>query len=272
MPDIDIAGFDAVTFDIRSQDQFIAGIGVPLLHYKAMICPVGGQDVSDGRSTHDEHPGCSNGYIYEYAGTVIGSLQQMGATTSLTDVGLLDGSTVQVTFERFYDDKPNTQVYVQLYDRFYIKDLVVLVPNTQKVEAHITGLDRFTYKLEKVESIIDENSVRYSPSDYIIQDGKLQWVGDHRPGYDPKLNRGIIYSIRYLYTPFLYVSRLMHEVRIANKRDFKTGKMTANRAPYQAMLSREYYLYKEDKGNSTLTKEDTRRDLPSPRDGMWGPR
>ncbi len=185
------------------------------------------------------------------------------------DIGIIDGSVVNVTFPSFYDDNPTKQVYIQIYDRFYIQNNVVLVPNSQRVEAHITGIDKFSYKVEHVVgSIIDANNKTYSSSDYTINDGKLIWSTSNRPGFNPEMNKGVVYSIRYLYTPFFYVSRLIHEVRIANTTDFMTGSKSQHRVAYSAFLSREYYLYKEEKSNT----EDTRRDLIAPRDSGFGPR
>ncbi len=268
MPDINIP-FDAVNLDLDAQDKFIRSIGVEFLHYEAVICPVGVGDMMDTRPSHHDHNECSNGYIYRFAGVVSASFTSNSATSSLSDVGMIDGSVVNVTFPRFYNDSPEKRVYVQIYDRFYIKNQVVLVPNSQLVEAHLTGTDKFTYKIEEVVgAIVDSNNKHYGPSDYTISDGKLIWNTGNRPGFNPEINKGTTYSIRYLYTPFFYCSRLIHEVRIANKSNFITGAKTNARAPYSAFLSREYYLYKEEKSLS----EDTRRDLIQPRDSSFGPR
>lgn len=261
--------FSAINFDVEAFDKFIIANGMELVHFKATPCPIGMVDVTDVRAAHHEHADCSNGYIYKYAGTVFGMGVSNGAVTSLEDIGLLDSSIITVTFPRFYQDKPNEHVYVQLYDRFYIKGCEVLAPNSQKVEAHITGIDKFTYKIEKVEDpIIDANGRQYTSADYKIVDGNLHWISDNRPGFDTNVNKGVIYSIRYLYSPYFYTSRLLHEIRIAHRVDYLDGKRKAIRTPYQALLSREHYLYKEERPSS----EDTRRDLISPRDAMFGPR
>lgn len=270
MPNIEIGALEPVHFDIKANDLFIAGHGIPLTHYKAIVCPSGVTDALDGRSSHSGHSGCSNGYIYEYAGQLTAFVYGNSSNTDFTDVGVLDGSIMTATFPRFYDDKKDEQVYVQLYDRFYIKESAILVPNSQKVEAHISGVDKFTYNIEKVESLIDERLIKYDNSLYVVENGTLRWLSENRPGYDLKLGRGTIYSIRYLYTPYFYVSRLMHEVRIFNQKDFKTGAKTPTRVNYQALLSREYYLHKDEKKDSVT--EDTRRDLISPRSNTFGPR
>lgn len=264
--------FSAVELDLDAQDKFITSNGVELLHYRAVACPIGMVEVNDVRAPHHEHSECSNGYIYELAGTVLGMPSNNSAMTSLEDIGLLDGSIMNITFPRFYADKPDKRVYVQLYDRFYIKGCEVLAPNTQRVEAHITGIDKLTYRAQQVEDpITDANGRQYTSADYRIENGNLVWTSDNRPGFDATINKGTIYSVRYLYSPYFYVSRIMHEIRIAHRTDFVTGERKSLRAPYAALLSREYYLYKEQR-NEGQSSEDTRRDMPAPRDAMFGPR
>jgi hypothetical protein len=266
MPDINIP-FEQVSIDLDAQDKFIVSNGIKMQHYRSIPCPVGTTDVMDSRGGHEAHPNCSNGHIYEFAGTVTPLFTSNPASMQLTDLGLLDGSVVNVTFPRYYDDG-KTEIYIQSFDRFYICDCVVLSIGSQKVEAHITGLDKVNYNAVSIESIYDENGIKYADGDYAVVDGKIKWVGK-RPGFNQELNRGVIYSVRYRYTPFYYVNRLMHEIRIINKIDFKTQKKTSQRAPYQAHLAREYYMFKEDKKDDASA---TNRQVIQPRDSVFGPR
>lgn len=264
-------GFQPVRFDIPAFDSFIKENGIVLEHFKAMPCPLGIIDQLDGRSPHHEHGNCSNGYLYFCAGTVTATFTNNSALSTLGEIGIMDGSIVNVTFPRFYDDQPDKQVYIQLYDRFYIKACEVLVPNSQRVEAHLTGIDKMTYIVKAVEKIVDSNNKEYFEGDFSVQDGNIVWIGQNRPGFDLNVNKGTIYSIRYLYTPFFYASRIMHEVRIARAIDFMSGESSNVRVPYAVALSREYYLYKtENSENGQI--EDSRRDLIKPRDGSFGPR
>jgi hypothetical protein len=262
--------FQPIRFDVVAFNEFIKSNGIALEHYKAVTCPIGMTDSMDSRSSHSEHTTCQNGYIYKKAGIVTATFTNNSAITSLGDVGLIDGSVVNVTFPQFYDDCPDTHVYVQTYDRFYIKDCAVLVPNTQRVEAHITGVDKFTYLAKKVEYVIDSHGKEYGQEDFTVQDGKLVWTSDNRPGFDAELNKGTIYSIRYLYTPFFYASRIIHEVRIAHRSDFITGEKTAVRVPYAALLSREYYMHKQERSDNP--EENGNRTMDGARDSVFGPR
>lgn len=261
--------FESIEFDIPALDKLIKSNGVQLVHMKAIKCPIGMVDPYDVRSPDHSHDNCSNGFIYKQAGLVTASFTNNAATVQLSDVGLLDGSTVQATFPRFYDDNPEKQVYVQIFDRFYIKDLAVLVPNTQHVAAHITKTDKLTYHAEQVEYIIDANGKEYVDTDYLVQNGKLTWTGNNWPGFDPSTGKGVTYSIRYLYTPYFYASRLIHEVRIAQKTDFKTNKKSPVRVPYAALLSREFYQYKTEKHDDGSGSDSS---MAGPDSSIFGPK
>ncbi len=261
--------FDPVNFDIEAFSKFIVANGIKLTHYKAIKCPIGMIDPMDMRQPNHDGCRCSNGFIYKFAGSVTATFSNNSVSATLTDMGILDGSTFQASFPQFYDGTTE-QVYVQLFDRFYLKDLAVLVPNTELIESHIMGVDNLTYKAEKITDVIDANGQEYSSSDFIVQDNKLLWTGDNRPRFDANLNKGVVVSVRYLYTPYFYAQRMMHEVRIYNKVDFKTGIRTPVRAPIEALLSREYYMYKKEKSNDPQT--DSGETLPAPGDSMFGPK
>jgi len=265
MPNFELP-YDQISFDLDSQDKFIRDSGVKFVHYKSIICPLGVDSVTDTRSTHHDHSQCQNGFLYELAGEVTAAFTNNSAVASLDEAGLLDGSIVNVTFPRLYDDSKE-HVYVQTYDRFYLPEFELLVPTTQRVEAHATGLDKLTYLAQRVEYIQDENGIKYGEGDFIIDNGMIRWVGN-RPGYNSRLSRGTIYAIRYLYTPFFYVTRLMHEIRIANKQDFKTNSRIHQRAPYSALLNREFYMYKKEPDD----QGDNRFASIGPKSGSFGAR
>src|SRR5690349_20695486 len=128
--------FDPVSFDSETFDSFVKSNGVQFYHYKAVRCPLGMLDLMSIRSPHHEHGICSNGYIYKKAGIISATISNNSAVASLSEVGLVDGSVLNVTFPRFYDDCPDKHVYIQEFDRLYIKDLAVIVPHTQLVEHH----------------------------------------------------------------------------------------------------------------------------------------
>jgi hypothetical protein len=263
---------DLLNFDMDSFNRFIEGNGVPLKHYSSTKCPIGMVDALSIRAPNHDHSECQNGYIYKYEGTVLGSFTNNSALAQLTDVGILDGSSVSVTFPQFYSDLPEKQVYVQTYDRFYIKDLAVVVPNTQLVESHITGIDKLTYYAEIVQHLIDASGREYRcGNDFSLQNGKINWNPNSKPLFDANTGKGMIYAVRYLYTPFFYVQRLVHEVRIAHKTDFRTNQRTIIRAPYAALLAREFFLYKQEADNKQ-PERNNERTMFTPAMGLLAPK
>lgn len=260
--------FQPVTFDQDANNAFINAHGFKFEHHKAIICPLGMTDSMETRSPRHDHPACSNGFIYEYAGDVTVLVKNNSAVLSLQEVGIYDGSVLDVTFPTFYDDDKNKTVFVQLYDRFVVKDVNFLVPNTQRFDAQVSGLNKMTYKVEKVEFLMDSQGVRYGPEDYEVRNGAIVFTGTKVPPFDPVLNRGSVCSIRYLYTPFFYASRLMHEVRLVKQDNFKSPVRESIRGNYGALLSREYYLFKKEQAENPADSAFDAMHPPS--DGMVG--
>ena len=62
----------------------------------------------------------------------------------------------------------------------------------------------------------------------------------------------------------------MHEVRLINQVDFLSGERKAVRAPYAAVLKREFYFYNQENYDSKFG--DPRRAMIQPRDGTFTPR
>ncbi len=259
--------FDPVRFDTVAFSTFLRDNGTTLQHYKALRCPIGRTDLNDSRNSHAEHDGCSNGHIYEFAGDVTAWFSNNSAISSLTDVGILDGSVVSVTFPTTYDNS-DKQVSVMAYDRFFVKELPVTVPHTQEFEAHVVGRDKMTFPIDCVESVMDANGKKYSLGDYGIVNGQLVWTGTNRPAFNADTNKGTIVSIRYQYRPYFYCDRLMHEIRLAKQTDFLSGEVKTVRAPYAALLKREFYYYKTEPDDT----KDEPRAMFGPRSGTFGPR
>jgi hypothetical protein len=257
----EVVHFDPVAFDLAIRSN-----GVIMEHWRAIVCPIGIDDRFDTRS-HGDHDGCSNGYIYKYAGDVTVFFSGNSSSSHLEDMGIIDGSTTQITLPRYYDGT-DKQVAVQHYDRFFLKEPVAACVTTQKVEAHVTGLDRLQYLATEVEHVIDQNNVEYSPVDYVVEKGRIRWIGK-RPAFNATTGKGITYSIRYRYSPFWYVKNIMHEVRVGRVFDMVNKKSMLMRLPYAAQLQREYAFESEERENDG---KSTVRDAKGPRSGSFGPR
>lgn len=258
---------DPLHFDPVAFDAMLRGNGVVMEHHRAIRCPLGVTDRFDARA-HGEHSTCSNGFIYRYVGDVTVAFTSNSTSSRLDSIGVMDGSTVQVTVPRTYDGSTD-EFAVQIYDRMFLKELAAVSVNTQLMETHITGVDRLQYKAVKIEHVIDANGVEYGDNDFTVENGNIVWTGDHRPPFDPKIQRGTTYAVRYRYTPFWYVDRLLHEVRVARVMNFAEGRYDLERMPHALLLKREYLFENEER---VRNGQGDARDVKAPRSGSFGPR
>jgi len=182
---------------------FIDSNGVELIHYKAIPCPVGLEDEQDSvHKNHVPHAGCSNGYIFIEAGCLVATFNNAPNLWNLGDTGLVSGSTCMVTFPFTYTDGI-TPVVIAVQDRFYLKD----------IQCYVTSQQRF----QRGNGTTDF----------------LHFPPEYRPA------EGTICAIRYLYRPFWYAARLLHEIRVARTENMVTGERGLTRMPYSALCNRE---------------------------------
>ncbi len=257
----------SVSFDAQAFDDALRAHGVKLVHFRAMRCPVGLVDRYDTRRPHEDHSGCSNGFIYTKAGTLTCIFTGNGNDTRQNDVGVLDGSTVQVTSPRMYDDT-DEESQVANFDRFYLNEESITVPHWQLVEAHITGRDRLSFPVVKVVDVMDATGRRYNSSEYDVEDGQLVWKNGG-PGYDAERERGVIYAIRFTYRPYWYVQRVVHQVRVAQVETLM--KRSVQRMPQGFVLQRETVFEKEEKDDQAPDPSSPRQ-VKGPAAGTFGPR
>jgi hypothetical protein len=262
---------DQVHMDVDYFDSTIESQGVRFVHFRAIPCPVGLGDRYDIRRTHEDHSGCSNGFIYEQAGEVSCLFVGNGKNNQWNDVGMIGDSTVQVTIPRFYADKVQEEVLLSPYDRLYLKEAKAKVVHFQKFEHNQSGFDRTSYPIESVELLIDSNGVRYAPGDYSIVNGQIKWTSNHRPGMDPGTAKGQICAIRYRYIPFWYVSRILHEIRLIQAEDTVTESIGTQRMPYSVQLQREY-MFENEQNDVRAPNPNSPRQAVAPRSGTFGPR
>lgn len=254
---------EVVDYDQDAFDNLVRRVGVPLVHYKAIRSPVGMVDRSDLRKPNPDGTNTnSNGFIYKKSGTVTCMFTNVNNQNRIVDMGEMDGSTVQVTLPRFYDDNVNDPVRVVQYDRLYLTDDKITVTDWQLFTTHETGYDRLTYPVESVEYLIDGYGQEYyQDSDFVIYNGQLKWGATRPPP-------ATVCSVRYQYRPYWYVSRLVHEVRVTNREDLMGNRETV-RMPIMVMLQREFVF--ESDSNNPPNPENSRL-TKAPADGSFGPR
>ena len=118
------------SFDADAFDEAIRTQGIKFVHYRSMRCPVGLTDRDDMRRPHPDHSGCQNGFIYTRAGVITILFTGNSAAEKREDYGVLDGSSVSVSIPRHYDDTTEP-CYLPTYDRMYLDDDSIIVPNWQ---------------------------------------------------------------------------------------------------------------------------------------------
>lgn len=262
----------AVSFDAQAFDEAIRDHGVPFIHFRSMRCPVGLTDRYDASRPHDDHAGCSNGFVYTEAGTVTCLFLGNSKSTDPSEVGFLGQAQVQVSFPRTYDNPPEEAVSVAPFDRLYLADPNILVPNWQTFDANIIGMDRMAFPVAKVYDLIDSSYRRYvQGQDFEIVDGQIKWIDGRTPGIDIVTGKGKVCSIRYGYRPYFYIKHLLHEVRVAQARDEISGQRVLLRMPQAAVIQREYVFENEDRDSQALDAASLRQ-IKEPGSGSFGPR
>ncbi|CAB4127170.1 hypothetical protein UFOVP75_73 [uncultured Caudovirales phage] len=266
---------NTVSFDPTAFDNAISTQGVKVVHFRAMRCPVGMIDRYDNRRGDHNHVGCSNGFIYTRAGVLDLLFTGNGEGYQKTDVGFIDGSTAQVTAQRFYSNSQD-DVHVAPFDRLYLTEEHITVPTWQVFEANITGLDRLQFPVSEVQDLMDSTGKNYKQDiDFHISGGQIDWNGGRaRPHFDTIQNKGAICSVRYLYRPYWYVAHMNHQIRIAQVDDVVSGERVIKRMPQAFTIQREYIFEKDEVApdeQSTKTEVPARR-MPAPSSGSFGPR
>ncbi len=261
---IDMQTKEAVHLDLPSMDGFVHGEGLLYEHYRALPCPIGKEDPFDVRKVHEDHSGCSNGFIYEFAGLMVCTSTGNSKSFQNLDMGLVTGSTLQVTIPRYYEDKPEKEVVIAIFDRLFLKEFKAKVVSAQLFEHNVSGMDRLKYSVLEVEHLIDSHGKRYHQGqEFVVAGGQLVWNGPNQPGMNPATGKGEVCSIRYLYTPFWYCHTILHEIRVV-----RSGPDSV-RAPMTALIQREYIF--EDEQNDPRAPVSPRQ-ATAPRNGSFGQR
>ncbi len=271
----EIPGGSAIEFDVRAFDNLVKSQGVLLEHWRAMRCPVGVIDRYDSlRRPHEHHENCSNGMIYTFAGTFQGVFTGNNLSNKADATGNLDSSSAQIIVPRFYtkdDGTDGERIYPAPYDRFYYADANILVPNWEVMEAHITGQERLAFPAEQVFELIDARGVRYQEGvEYNLVKGNVVWRGQNQPGQDMDSGKGRVYSLRYLYRPFWYVSRMLHEIRVTSITNDVTGERVTEMVNKLLSAQREYIFLNEENDSNAPDGSSARKQYSAGHDGSYG--
>lgn len=269
---VDVIGRDSdfvqESFDLDRLDNFVTGLGVEYCHYKGMPSPIGQNDRGDYRRNDGVDTITSNGMIYRCTGKFTATMTDNSRDRKRGEAGVLDPSESKLVMPRFYNKNglsDGDRIYLSPGDRIYIADpqADVLVSNPQKMD-YEAGIDNVPmFPIVSMElPILDSRNIEYTPNvDYCItSDGNIRWIdGGKNPGIDPQTGKGRVYSIRYLYRAYWYITVLLKEVRVTNVTT--NGERAPERMPYHAIAVREYMYHNQNKGDKTnqLKSKDPKR-------------
>jgi hypothetical protein len=267
------------SFDLKRMEDFVTGLGVEFLHYKSLPSPIGKKDRGDYRRSDGVDTITSNGMIYKCAGRFTATMTDNSRDRKRSGAGTMDPSEGLLVMPRFYNKvEPNghviiaggDRIYLAPGDRIYVADpkVDVLVSNPQEIdyEENIDNIPMFPIVRMELP-IIDSRNIEYMENvDFCItKEGNIHWMpGGKSPGIDPDTSKGRIYSIRYLYRAYWYVTQLLKEVRITNVTI--DNERVPERASYHLLVQREYIYHNQNRGSETnqLKPKDKKRTAQEP--------
>ncbi len=265
------------SFDLDRLENFVKGLGVKYFHYKSMPSPIGKKDRGDYRRSDGVDTITSNGMIYICGGTFTATMTDNSRERMRGAAGTLDPSESKLVMPRFYDTpaggdpcQTGDRIYLLPGDRLYVADPKVddMVVAAHEIDYVPDVPNEAMYPIKVIEAILDSQNIPYIQGvDFqLTTDGKIQWIeGGKNPGIDRDTGKGRIYSIRYRYRAFWYITALPKEVRITGSVD-ECGENAPTRAAYHAIAQREYIYHNQNKGSKTnqLKPTDPKRDQQRP--------
>ncbi len=258
------------SFDVEAFEHLIKGQGVKVVHMRAIPDPSGMASIGDVHAVQSKRQS-SDGFIYKEVGELTLWFSQSTSDWSVEVEGMTKHDAAVITSQLYYENC-NKEVLLAPYDRFYLKDIEVRVIATQYVEANTLGTDKLQYPATCVEHLIDADGKEYTEDkDFqITPEGFIKWISQNRPGFNEKLGRGTVYSIRYRYTPYFIVARMLHEIRVSQVTDPLTFDRKLQRLPFQALVIREHVLSDQNRDPHQHIM-DQRFQAAPPVGGVTGP-
>ena len=256
----------SIGFDTDAFNAAIRSHGCRLIHQEALRCPVGMISLDDSRRDHPHHENCSNGFLFEDKGYITALMTSNSSRQDSKDVGFVDSATMAATFPQTYDCS-ESQFSPAVFDRFYLAEEAITVVTWELQQVNGSGMERLNFPIVCVDRLVDFRGQVYKQGDdFTIIKGQVSWVeGAHHPEV------GAVFSIRYRYRPYWYLSSFGHEIRTANVDNPMTTERTVVRMPIQASLKREW-LFKNEEQDSESKNPNSPRQESSPDDGGFGGR
>jgi hypothetical protein len=263
------------SFDRDAFDKLILSQGVRVVHFRAVPDPSGRANLGDTHGVQSPRESSDN-FIYKEAGTAQVFFSQNHGDFNVHVEGLTKNDFAVITPPDSYEAKGETQggpLMLAPYDRLYLKDVEVRIVNYQFVQANSTGLDRLQYPATCVEYLIDADGIEYREHvDFeITKEGNIKWLTQNRPAWNPELEAGKVYAIRYRYTPYFVVARHLNEIRVSQITDPATFDRRVERMPYHVLLIREHVLHDVNRDPHKANVMDNRLQYAPSVSGFLGP-
>lgn len=266
------------SFDLDRMDDFVSGLGVDFLHYKSMPSPIGKKDRGDYRRSDGVDTITSNGMVYKCTGKFRATMTDNSRDRKRGGAGTMDPSESLLVMPRFYNLKDGQtepeRIYMAPGDRLYVADptVDVLVSNPQEIdyEPDVENVPMFPIVRMELPILDSQNNEYIEGVDYhISKNGNICWIsGGKNPGIDPLTGKGRIYSVRYLYRAYWYVTVLLKEVRITNITE--NNERVPERAAYHTKIQREYIYHNQNRGSvqNQLKPKDPKRTAQEPQESV----
>src|SRR5271165_2803275 len=167
------------SFDLGRLDNFVTGLGVDFIHYRAMPSPIGKNDRGALRRNDGVDTITSNGMIYRAAGRFTAAITDNSREQKRGASGLLDPSEARLVMPRFYNKEgiqdcgsdgvaQGNRIYLAPGDRVYIADpdADVLVANYQEMDYQDELDNEPMFPIVRLEEkIVDSRNIEYNQGD-----------------------------------------------------------------------------------------------------------
>jgi hypothetical protein len=238
---------ESVAFDFEAFESNIYAHGLEFIHFSAIPDPTGLLSKNDSRRPNVvDNPLASNGMLYIKRGKIQALMSGATKEVKASSGGITDSGIAQISPACFYVDPPcgkEIRVYLTPYDRLYISQENILVTRTELVNSSISGVDTLKFPVVNVLLLVDSEGNFYQKDSYSILNGRIHWTeGKPRPSFDSESNQGQVYSIKYEMTPYYYVQRLVHDLRLIQGFNDATGDRAVIQAQQSAIIAREYLI------------------------------
>lgn len=230
--------------------------GVRMIHSRPVPCPYV-RDVY----TPDHSPACNlcyNGFVYYDQREFVGLFQGNDFSKQFGMNGTFDIDNAQIIVP--VQDSKGDIMDIQYFDQLLIPDFTVRY--FQRIEHSQSGIDRAQFPVFEIDFVLDARGKRYQPGiDLVVENGRIKWISQNRPGYDAQLNRGVIYSINYYTRPVFTVIAIPHQLRMVQTRG-EDGTNVQSRFPQLAIVRKDFIPFDASDKNGPA-------DRPDPRNGSF---